>query len=402
MFVRQAVILCGGLGTRLGSLTSATPKPLLPVAGTPFLEILIREIARSGIRRFLLLAGHLAPQIEVFACDLRQRLGSGYSIDVAVEDEPAGTGGALFNARDLLEDSFILVNGDSFLDFRLHALSDAMKEPGLAGVVALRYVDDTSRYGEVFLEGHRIGRFLEKPDGSGRPGLINGGVYLLTKRALTALRAHSSLERDLLPELARSGTLGGVVENGFFIDIGLPETYAEADRILTSHRRRPAAFLDRDGVLNRDLGHVGTIERLEWTDGAIAAIRRLNDANYYVFVVTNQAGIAKGKYGLEDYWSLRDAIREQLLAARAQIDDERFCPYHPEGTVDEWRGVSDWRKPGSGMLQDLMSVWPVDRERSFLIGDQPSDLEAASRIGICAHRFEGGNLDEFVKAILES
>jgi D-glycero-D-manno-heptose 1,7-bisphosphate phosphatase len=399
MFPRQAVILCGGLGTRLGALTADTPKPLLVIGGVPFLETLIREVARSGIRRFLLLAGHLAHQVEAFAADLQERLGSGFSIEVNVEQQPAGTGGALFEAKDRLDELFLLFNGDSFLDFPFHQLGDTVTRSGARGAIALRRVADASRYGEVFLDGGKISRFVEK-SGEQRAGLINGGVYLLQKRTLDILEPNSSLERDFLPQLAEQGKLAGKTFEGFFIDIGLPETYEEAGRVLMAHRRRPAAFLDRDGVLNHDAGHVGTIERWQWTEGALEAIRRLNHAGYYVFVVTNQAGIAKGKYGVEDYWLLRDRIREQLFEARAQIDDERFCPYHPDGTVEEWRSASDWRKPGPGMINDLLAAWPVDREGSFLIGDQPSDLGAAEAAGIRPHLFTGGNLDRFVAELL--
>jgi D,D-heptose 1,7-bisphosphate phosphatase len=399
MFVRQAVILCGGLGTRLGELTADTPKPLLEIAGTPFLGTLIQEVSRAGIRRFLLLAGHLANKVEDFAAALEARLGPGYSIDVSVEPEPAGTGGALFEARNQLDDLFLLLNGDSFLDFPVHRLAEVMDSPAIAGAVALRAVEDSSRYGEVMLDENRITEFVEK-SGAQRSGLINGGAYILRKEVVDALAQGSSLERDLLPRLAAEGRLAGKAFEGFFIDIGLPETYAQAERTLCGHRRRPAAFLDRDGVLNRDLGHVGTIERWEWTDGAIDAIRGLNDAGYYVFVVTNQAGIAKGKYDLQSYWSLRDAIRDQLLEQHAQIDDERFCPYHPDAIVDVWRGHSDWRKPAPGMLLDLLAAWPVDRDRSFLVGDQPSDVAAAESAGIRGYLFDGGNLESFISAII--
>lgn len=401
MFVKQAVILCGGLGTRLGHLTADTPKPLLEIGGTPFLETLVREVARSGIRRFLLLAGHLAPKVEAFAMDLQDRLGSGYSIEVEIEARPGGTGGALFAARHRLDDLFVMMNGDSFFDVPLHSLADCMADSRVGGAIALREVSDVSRYGEVVLEDGLITQFDEK-SGTARPGLINGGVYLLRKTALDRLDPNSSLERDFFPKLAAQGRLAGKVFDSFFIDIGLPETYEEAGRVIAVHRKRPAAFLDRDGVLNADLGHVGTVDRWLWTEGAVEAIRRLNEAGYYVFVVTNQAGIAKGKYGVEDYWHLRDFIREDAFREHVQIDDERFCPYHPDGSVEEWRRNSDWRKPEPGMLRDLLANWPIDRERSFMIGDQPSDMSAASSAGIRAYRFDGGNLATFVEAILKA
>jgi D-glycero-D-manno-heptose 1,7-bisphosphate phosphatase len=399
MLVRQAVILCGGLGTRLGELTADTPKPLLEVNGAPFLETLIREIGRSGIREFLLLAGHFAEKVQEFAASLEERLGRGFSIAVSVERKPAGTGGALALARAKLEDNFLLLNGDSFLDFPIHELGAAFAQPGLLGAIALREVPDVARYGEVSLSDGKVSRFLEKT-GEHRPGLINGGVYLLSKAALDLVAPGSSLERDFLPKLAEQGRLAGKAFDSFFIDIGLPESFAEAGRTLNAHRHRPAVFLDRDGVLNRDLGHVGTADRWVWNGGAIDAIRRINRAGYYAFVVTNQAGIAKGKYALDDYWRLRDHVRGQSLDAGAQIDDERFCPYHPDGVIKPWCRVSDWRKPAPGMIDDLLTTWPVDRDRSFLVGDKQSDLEAATAAGIRSHLFTDGNLDTFIAPLL--
>lgn len=399
--IKQAVILCGGMGTRLGALTAATPKPLLPVGDQPFLQILIQEVARSGVRHFLLLAGHMADQVIAFAEAATAHFGGALQIDVAIESEPAGTGGALFEARERLSSEFLLLNGDSFLDMHLGRLAACLAAaPEAAAAIALRQVEDSGRYGSVHVEGSRVVSFEEKSAGAGAK-LINGGIYALRRdKLLPLLRPVCSLERDVLPVLAAEGRLRGVEADGFFIDIGLPETFAQAQQELIAHRRRPAIFFDRDGVLNRDHGHVGTVDRFEWSEGAIEAIRLANTYGYYAFVVTNQAGIAKGRYTLGDYWSLRDHIRADLASHGAQIDDERFCPFHPEGTVAEFSRASSDRKPAPGMLQDLLRCWPVQREGSFLIGDQPSDLEAAAAAGLPAHRFEGGNLANFLRTLL--
>jgi D,D-heptose 1,7-bisphosphate phosphatase len=400
--VTQCAVLAGGLGTRLGSLTEATPKPLLSRGGRPFLAWLLRELSRFGVNEFVLLTGHLSEEIERALPAIQATLPRRVSISVSREPRRAGTGGAVFHARDRLHDRFLLCNGDSLFDTNIAAmLADAVRDdPEVMGRMMLRQLPDASRSGVVTMDGDRVTTFRERPP-PGTPGIINAGVYLFRRAMLDLLRPDCSLEADIMPALAAGGSLRGTVGEGYFRDIGVPEDFDRANDELLALRGRRALFLDRDGVVNIDHGHVGSRERFEWVPGALDAIRLATSAGWHVFVVTNQSGVARGFYDVVAVNDLLAWIADEARRHGGTIDDTRFCPFHPNAARPRFRALSDWRKPGAGMLRDLIRAWELDPARCLMIGDQPTDMRAAAAAGISGHLFEGGNLLSFLRPLLD-
>lgn len=392
----QAVVLAGGLGRRLGELTRSTPKPLLPVGGRPFLEYVVWNLRRHGITRLIFCVGYLADKIVDHFGDGRR---FGVSIDYVVEREPAGTGGALLLARPRLGETFLVVNGDTLFDLNYLDLGLLLEQNGTSAAIALRFLPETGRYGRVCLNGHLVAEFAEKADGG--PGAVNGGVYAMRKDVLGELSSVScSLERDLFPALARSGRLAGRVYDGFFIDIGLPESLREADVFVPRWLKKPAVFLDRDGVLNIDNGYVHRLEDFVWVEGAPEAVKWLNDQGYLVIVVTNQAGIARGYYTEEEYLCLMDWMNEELRRRGAHIDAFYYCPHHPTEGIGPYRLECRCRKPAPGLLEQALAEWEIDTVHSLVIGDRHSDLLAAGAVGIRGVLFTEQNLSEFIRACL--
>jgi UTP-glucose-1-phosphate uridylyltransferase len=362
--IRQAVILVGGKGTRLGAIASAVPKPMLPIAGDrPFLDYLLEMIERHGYRDIVLLAGHLGEAVETAYGG--RRIGKA-TVRVTRESVPLGTAGALTVASDALDPRFLLMNGDAFFDINLRALEQASQRSGATATLALRKVADAARYGRVIEEGGKVKAFLEKDSSRPGPGVINGGIYVLKREILDLVGdLPCSLEQHVFPALAERGEIAGREFDGYFLDIGLPETLEQGHLELPNVRVRPAAFFDQGALV-----YASAPDGVRLAAGAAEAVRTLNDRGYYVFV------LGGGDCELEAETEARLALEG------AHVD--RF--YAAE------------RQSGPAALDRAMSEWPIAVGRSFFVGGPGGEAEAARRAGVAALNFDGGDLAGLVRA----
>ena len=340
-----------------------------PISGT-YLHWLLREVSRFGITHILLLI-ELAPE------DLERVLaGLPRVLDVRLSKPPQGAGllAALRHASAVLHDRFVL------LDTAHSSISvlDRLMLDHLTPVSAV-----------AALEGHAWHRVASES--------VRVGLEALDRSSPDCVRARSS--SCLSGQLCSSARKRKRVSSQSYV--GLAGS-ALAQALSARQTSRPALFLDRDGVLNVDHGWVRTRERWEWMPGAKEAVCLATARGWHVFLVTNQSGIARGYYDEAAVHALHDWMLNEIMRAGGTVDDLRYCPYHPDAFVPEYRRHSDWRKPAPGMILSLLCAWEADPARSMLIGDQPTDMAAATAAGIAGHLFPGGDLLRFVTPLLDA
>lgn len=401
MPVEQAVILCGGKGTRLGDKVRELPKPMLPVGGRPVLDHIIANLVLAGVRRFILAAGHLGDVIADYyrAADRHP----GCTIETVIEREPLGTAGSLRLYAEQLEPDFVLAYGDVFIDLDATRLLAAHERHHPLGTLLVRASDhpwdshlvDADDSGKVREFVHR-----RTPDRLYR-NTANAAVYVLSRRILDFVprdRA-SDFGADVFPAaLAAGETLRthALEEEAFVKDMGTPDRLAAveeylADRTLVAAARRgpqpiDTVFLDRDGVLNADTDLIDRPERLELLPGGAEAVALLNRHGIRCVVVTNQPVIARGLCTEETLAVIHEKLRADIRAAGGELAAIYHCPHHPETHHDEGvaalRRGCRCRKPAPGMLLRARRELGLDLARCAMVGDRTSDLRAGRAAGV--------------------
>src|SRR5208337_19366 len=392
----QVVILAGGRGTRLGEHARAIPKPMVTIGGRPNLEHQVLLARRHGFSKVLFLTSHLAECIEAHFGDGRR---FGMEISYCAEDPPLGTAGALRHASRELDDCFLVLYGDIFVGCDLTRLwSEHVYTRRIATLVV--HPNDhpyDSDLVEIDAEGV-ISAIHPKP----RPGvqylanLTNAGVAVIERRILDSIppSRHLDLAQDIFPALSRERSLRAYRSAEYFKDFGTPDRLARTRSDFNSGRParlsrsspRPAVFLDRDGVINKENSHLSDPAMMDLIPGAARAVRRLNQEGFLVIVVTNQPVVARGECTLNGLRLIHNKMETLLGREHAWIDALYFCPHHPDkgfaGEVPELKIDCDCRKPKTGMFDRAVREWNISLPESYGIGDSRRDVLAARTMGI--------------------
>lgn len=411
--MKQAVILAGGKGTRLRDRLGDLPKPLVDLCGMPLLERQILLLKRYGFTSVFVLVNYRGEAIEQFCAS---RGNWGLDIHCVDDGKPRGTAGAVLEILDILAAQFLVVYGDTMLQVDLERFrSFHAQAPDTAASLFLHPNDHPhdSDLVDVDDAGDVLG-FHPYPhlDGAWLPNLVNAALYWVQREALRPWRGTPGIldfGKDLFPAMiARGLRLRGYRSPEYIKDVGTP---ARIDKVSADFRsgriersgldhEQVAVFLDRDGTLNREIGHLRQAEQLELLPGVEQAVRRLNRAEYRVCVVTNQPVVARGECSLNDLRRIHNKLETLLGRAGAYIDRIDYCPHHPDsgfaGEVSELKIACECRKPATDMIDTAICALNISRPQSWLVGDSSSDILAARRAGLRSILVETGHagLDE--------
>ncbi len=399
-----AVIMAGGKGTRIASVASDIPKPMIPIDGRPVLEHQLEILRRQGIREFIISVSH---QREI----IQDYFGTGELLGVHiqwfVEEVPLGNVGALFQLRDCLKEDFLLINGDIVFDIDIQRMECFHKERD--ALVTIFTHPNSHPYDSGLIvadEADHVIKWITKEDQ--RPkyykNRVNAGIHIISPKLLdmTRERIVSSydkmpekidLDRDVLKPLSGNEKFYCYDSPEYVKDMGTPERYESVCRdVITGrvHRKnllraQKAIFLDRDGTLNRYVGFLRTVDEFELLPGVSDAIKIINDAGYLAIVITNQPVIARGEVSEAELRVIHNKMETLLGIEGAYLDDIYYCPHHPDkgypGERPELKKKCNCRKPMPGMILAAAEKYHIDLTSSWMIGDDKNDVLAGEKAG---------------------
>lgn len=378
----EVIILAGGLGTRLRTAVPDLPKCMAPVAGRPFLSHVIDYFRMQGIQQFIFSLGYKAEVITDYLKEFYPTL----QYRCVIEDEPLGTGGAIQLAcQAATAENVLVANGDTLFKINYKTLAAFHQQHHAECTIALKPMKNFERYGVVVLDKNEsIESFQEKKFYA--EGLINGGIYLINREKFIArsLPQKFSFEKDYLEMQAAKGNLFGCVQDSYFIDIGIPGDFQQAQSDLQKPKLDLSAvdkswtlFLDRDGVINLErfgkyVLHWGEFEFLEGVQDALKFFAEKFDR---VIIISNQRGVGKKLMTEADLKDIHQKMQKEVEASGGRIDAIYYCLEVADDCF--------YRKPNPGMALQALSDFPdIDFSRSIMVGNKPSDMRFGRAAGM--------------------
>lgn len=413
----KAVIMAGGKGTRIASVASDVPKPMIKICGKPILEHQIENLKACGLTDIIFVIGYLGDKIKEYFGDGKKW---GVNIEYFIEDHPLGTAGALFKIPQLTED-FLLLCGDVIIDVDFNrfiafhkeknAWASLMAHPNGHPYDSSLLVTDIvppQTVGGMPVDTHRVIRWMAKEDERlYYKNRVNAGIEIISPELLKEtmkdfVPRHPEtpdkidLDRDVLKKNIPSGRIYAYDTPEYIKDMGTPDRFYETTKDIEQDKvharnlknKQKAIFLDRDGTINKMVGFINTPEQFELLPGAAEAIRRINKSGYLAIVVTNQPVIARGECTFEELQAIHDKMETELGKEGAFVDAIYVCPHHTdkgfEGERPEYKFDCDCRKPKPGLLLQAAKDFNIDLSQSIMIGDSDRDVKAGKNVGVKA------------------
>ena len=387
------VILAGGKGTRISKLLGKYPKPMLKFNNKHFVQYIFNNVCKYNFKRIIILCGY---RHNVFFKKFHNKNINFTKIVCVREKKLLGTGGALTNLIGLRVNDFVLINGDTLFDVDIKLLVNSLDKNRI-GITALTKNKNqkSKKLNNLILKKNIISVGKNS-------SLMNGGIYFFKKKIFKYIKkGNFSLENDLLPKFIKEKMINGKIFKNFFIDIGSRYYFKAAKNLLKKQYKKPAIFLDRDGVINYDYGYVHKIENFKFRPGVLNGLKYLIKKNYNIFIVTNQAGLGKQIFTEENFFKLHKKIKEKLEKLNIFFNDVQYSPFHPKAKTKKYRKNLAMRKPGNKMIKNIKFNWDIDGKKSFMIGDKKTDKLAAKKSKLKFYYVEQ-NFYKQVKSIVNS
>lgn len=422
----KTVIMAGGRGTRISSVASDIPKPMIKIGDKPVLEHEIECLRSQGFTDLIITVSHLGHIITDYFGDGKK---FGVNIEYYFEKKPLGNAGALFKLKEKLTEDFLLLNADAVFDVDFNRMVRYHREKG--ALVTLFTHPNSHPYDSGLIiagDDKSVMKWLAKEDE--RPqwyrNRVNAGLHVVSpeifgmvdidpdeigRTSENGKTVKVDLDRQLLKPLAGTGRMFCYDSPEYVKDMGTPERYAGVCRDFRDGKVRAknlsnkqrAVFLDRDGTLNKYVGFLRDIDDFELLPGVAQAVRAVNDSGYLAIVVTNQPVIARGEVTEEQLKEIHNKLETLLGLEGAYLDAIYYCPHHPhkgfEGEIPELKFDCGCRKPKTGMLERAADDFNIDLSASWMVGDSENDIKCGLNAGCKTALIGSGSFGQTVTAV---